>query len=140
MSAASLEQASPIDRSPSVSNHRNYRRYFVEFLPTIVGQLMLPDLKELSTQVEIVVTDSGDSPWLLIVEEGKLAYIGHEGPESPSRFILDIDTLLEVVSAQISPQDAFFAMRIEIEKDIERGLELSVILEAFFENFPFDIS
>ncbi len=114
-----------------------YRRYFEEFLPGIVGQLMIENLRGLSCQVEIVVTDSGEAPWSLAVEQGRLMHVAREGADPECRYVLNLDTLIDVVTAKCSPQDAFFEMRIEIEGDIERGLELSTVLGAFFERFPF---
>lgn len=140
VSADNTEDASADRARESMLNYLKYRKYFTEFLPRIVGRLMLSDLKDLSTHVEIVVTDSGDPPWQLTVDNGKLTHVGQDGPNPVCRFLLNTETLLEIVTAQVSPQDAFFEMRIEIEKDIERGLELSVVLGAFFENFCFDIS
>lgn len=130
------------ERHPQVTRgnsdpYKCYRRYFAEFLPGIVGQLMMEDLRSLSCQVEIEVTDSGDAPWRLAVKDGRLTQIDHEGPEPQCRYVLDLNTLIDVVTAQCSLQDAFFDMRIEIEGDIERGLELSSVLGAFFERFPF---
>ncbi len=114
-----------------------YRDYFDSFLPRIVGQLLLPDLRSLSVHAEIVVTDSGDPSWHLHLRDGRLMEIAHNGPEADCRYVLDVATVLDVVRARVTPQDAFFNMRIEIEGNIERGLELSVVLESFFERFPY---
>jgi len=119
------------------SQYDCYNCYFTEFLPAIVGQLLMENLRGLTCQVEIAVTDSGDPPWCLTVEQGRLTRVTHDGPDPQCRYVLDLDTLIDVVSAKCSPQDAFFEMRIEIEGDIERGLEISTALAAFFERFPF---
>lgn len=117
-------------------SYASYRAYFEEFLPTIVGDLLLPDLRELSARVEIRVTNSGDEPWYLTLSDGVLIRVDHNQNNPECCFVLDTDTLLDVVSAQLSPQEAFFDMRIEIEGDMERGLLLSSVLEIFFKRFP----
>lgn len=117
--------------------HDIYQQYFMEFLPGIIGELMVENLKTLSCQVEISVTDCADAAWCLVVENGQLLRVARDGPVPQCRYLLDLETLVDVITAQCSPQDAFFEMRIEIEGDIERGLELSTVLGIFFERFPF---
>jgi len=114
-----------------------YRNYFDSFLPRIVGQLLLPDLRNLSAHAEIVVTDSGDPSWHLQLCDGRLTEIAHNGSDADCRYVLDVATVLDIVRANVTPQDAFFNMRIEIEGNIERGLELSVVLENFFKRYPY---
>jgi len=112
-------------------------RYFTGFLPTILGQLLIEDLRDLTSDFEIAVTDGGSPPWRLAIEAGRLVRVGHDGPEPRCRFSLDAATLAEVVAARCTPADAFFEKRIELEGDLEIGLELSTVLEPFFRRFPF---
>lgn len=112
-------------------------RYFSEFLPGILDKLLIADLESLTTCFEIRVTDGGDPPWRLGIEEGRLTYVGHEGPEPVCRFSLDSDTLAEVVTARCTPSAAFFDSRIDLEGDMEMGLKLSTVLEPFFHRFPY---
>lgn len=125
----------PIATRPA--GYAAYRDYFDSFLPRIVGQLLLPDLRSVSIHAEIVVTDSGDPSWHLQLSDGRLTEISHSGPDAECRYVLDVATVLDVVRANVTPQDAFFNMRIEIEGNIERGLELSVVLENFFKRYPY---
>ncbi len=112
-------------------------RYFQEFLPSILGQLLVEDLRGLSSCFEIAVEDLAGPPWRLAVEEGRLVHVGHGGPSPACRFRLDVATLLEVVSARCAPAEAFFERRIELEGDVETGLTLSTVLEPFFRRFPY---
>jgi predicted lipid carrier protein YhbT len=112
-------------------------RYFTEFLPTILGQLLIEDLRDLTSDFEIVVTDAGSPPWRLAIEAGRLVRVSHDGPEPRCRFSLDAATLAEVVAARRTPADAFFEKRIELDGDLEIGLQLSTVLEPFFRRFPF---
>ena len=118
--------------------YTRYRRYFGEFLPSILGKLLIEDLRGLTSCVEIEVMDAGDPGWRIAIENGRLSYVGHRGPEPACRFRLDLPTLLEVVAARCTPAEAFFDERIEIEGDLETGLKLSTVLEPFFQRFPFD--
>jgi predicted lipid carrier protein YhbT len=112
-------------------------RYFTEFLPTILGQLLIEDLRDLTSDFEILVTDAGSPPWRLAIEAGRLVRVSHDGPEPRCRFSLDAATLAEVVAAHRTPADAFFDKRIELDGDLEIGLQLSTVLEPFFRRFPF---
>lgn len=122
---------------PSPPARALHQRYFVEFLPTILGRLLIEDLRELTSCFEIVVTDAGEPPWRLAIESGRLVHVGHDGPAPACRFSLDAATLAEVVAARRTPADAFFEKRIELEGDVETGLVLSTVLEPFFRRFPF---
>lgn len=117
-----------------------YREYFHEFLPGLLNRLLIEDLKNLSCSFAYRVPALDEPTWRLIVERGRLTSIRQDGPEPECCFVCDIDALLEVVSAAVLPQDAFFDMRIEIEGDIELGLKLSTVLAPFFARYPFDLS
>ena len=114
-----------------------HARYFSGFLPTILGQLLIEDLRELTNCFEIVVTDADTPPWRLALSSGRLVHVGHDGPAPACRFSLDAATLAEVVAARCTPAEAFFEKRIELEGDVETGLVLSTVLEPFFRRFPF---
>jgi predicted lipid carrier protein YhbT len=136
----SLETASRDVSDPSEAERAStaYRRYFREFLPSILGQRLIEDLRGLDACVEIRVRDQGDPPWRLAIASGRLVSVGPDGPEPVCRFSLDVATMLEVVSARCLPAQAFFDKRIDIEGDMETGLMLSTVLEPFFRRFPFD--
>ena len=117
--------------------HGVYRQYFESFLPGIRGQLLIPDLESLTTCFAIAVTDQDDPPWRIAIEAGRIACVGHEGPQPLCCFRLDTEALLDVIAARVVPAEAFFAKRIDLEGDLELGLKLSTVLAPFFERFPF---
>ena len=118
-------------------SYRRYRDYFTNFLPGIVGQLLMEDLKSLSTCFEISVADQKDPPWVLVIEAGRLTGLQKSGQEPVCTFRVETDILLEIVTARLSPQKAFFNMDIHLDGDIEMGLRLSMVLEPFFQKFPY---
>lgn len=120
------------------TNRELYEQYFHEFLPSILGRQLIEELKSLSCLIGIKVTDSDDPPWHLVVEEGCLKNVIHDGVEPSCFYVLNIATLLEVVRATCTPQEAFFETRINIEGDMEQGLVLSNVLAQFFERYPFN--
>lgn len=127
------------EASKKPGHYDYYRRYFAAFLPSIIGRRMLEDLEEVTCCVEIVVTDLADPPWRLHIEAGILTYVGQEGTEPECRYLLELNALIDVITAVCTPQEAFFEMSIDIEGDIKRGLEVSTVLERFFAKFPLEI-
>ena len=123
--------------SPAEGERERADRYFREFLPGLRGRLLIPDLETLTTCFAIAVRDSGDPPWRIAIEAGRLVAVGPDGPPPLCLFRLDTATLLEVVAARVAPAEAFFAKRIDLEGDMELGLKLSTVLAPFFEGFPF---
>jgi hypothetical protein len=130
--------ASELDSSV-LTNQRAYLKYFTEFLPGILGKLMMQDLLELNCCIEIKVTDSEEDAWTLKIVDGCLSYVGHDAAEAQCCFLLDAKTLLDVVQAKVEPERAFFDMRIDIVGDVAIGLQLSTVLESFFAHFPFTL-
>jgi predicted lipid carrier protein YhbT len=127
-----------LDSDTKTHRLSQYHDYFETFLPSILGKVLIEGLKSLNCQVAIEVTDTDDMPWILVVQKGRLVHFGHTGPEPICRYLLDLETLIDVISARCTPQDAFFETRIHIEGDIEQGLQLSTVLEEFFERYPYD--
>lgn len=119
-----------------MSNSTEYNRYFSEFLPTIYGEQLVDDLQDLTACFEIAVRDSDEEPWRFSVKDGCLVHVGHDGPEPTCRFETDADTLVKILSAEETPQEAFFDMRIDVTGDEQLGMILSVVIEPFFQRFP----
>jgi predicted lipid carrier protein YhbT len=112
-------------------------RYFEEFLPGLMGRLLIEDLRDLDTCFEIAVAEADDRPWRIRVEKGRLVAVAREGPEPVCRFRADVATMRDIVAARCTPAEAFFDLRVELEGDVESGLKLSTVLEPFFQRFPF---
>jgi predicted lipid carrier protein YhbT len=119
------------------ADHCAVDQYFTEFLPRVVGRLMLEDLHTLDAVFGIRLTDQPGGAWSMVIERGRLMFVGQGGPAHSCTFALDTATLLSIVGGELAPQNAFFSMLVEIEDDVELGLKLSTVLECFFERFPF---
>ena len=116
------------------------RQYFVTFLPALTGKVLVPGLRSLSCALGVVVTDMDDECWTLSIIAGRLEHVSAGGVEAESTFLLDRATLLAVVTGGLAPDEAFFDMRIEIEGDVALGLQLSTVLEPFFQQYPFPLN
>lgn len=111
--------------------------YFEIFLPTLRGELLIPDLHSLDCVLGVQVNEYDEAVWTLRVRRGRLEAVtaGQDGAQCT--FCLDTDTLLEVVTGVLAPDKAFFDLRIEIEGDVALGLQLSTVLAPFFRQYPF---
>ena len=116
---------------------RAHDRYFQDFLPGLRDQLLIEDLHYLSCCFSFRLPDSAAPPWRLVLTNGRLTAVSHDGPEPQCTFVCNTATLMAVVSGALHPQEAFFAKRIEMEGDLELALRLAFMLAPFFERYPF---
>lgn len=115
------------------------RIYFDAFLPRLQGLLLIPGLRSLSCRLGVRIEDLEDAAWTLVVESGRLEAVVPGAADAPCTFALDAGTLLEVATGALAPDKAFFDLRIEIEGDVALGLQLSTVLEPFFQQYPFHL-
>lgn len=116
------------------------RLYFSGYLPGLRGQLLIPGLRSLSCALGVTITDLEDASWTLIVDAGRLTSVEAGTSTAQCVFLLESGTFLEIVTGTLSPDRAFFDLRIEIEGDIALGLQLSTVLEPFFKQHAFRLS
>jgi nucleoside-diphosphate-sugar epimerase len=114
--------------------------YFETFLPNKIGRSLLPDLRRLSARIGIVMREDCSRHWALDVHEGVLRTISTNGMPTDCRFEIDQSTFLEIVSARMTPQAAFFERRVELSGDVAVGLKSAAIMAQFFKRFPFSPS
>ena len=113
-------------------------KYFREFLSSKMHRPLLPDLKGLTATFRIDVKGL-PTHWTLAVERGELISISRNGLPAQCSFLVDVDTFGDIVSGSLSPQQAFFRRRVEIEGEMETGLMLAAVLAEFFQKYPFDV-
>lgn len=70
---------------------------------------------------------------------GRLTAVSPLNGDETCCYVCDTATFKAIVNGTISPQDAFFDLRVDIEGDVELGLKLSPVLETFFKRYPWDI-
>lgn len=112
-------------------------RYFSVYLPKMVGRILIQDYRSLNAHFEVRLTDGENLTRGIVIREGRMTSIDSDELNPKVVYRLDCATLLEVISARVKPQDAFFDMRVEIEGDMELGLELGAVLEDFFRMYPY---
>jgi nucleoside-diphosphate-sugar epimerase len=112
-------------------------RYVETFFPAAARRSALASVP-LAVTVAVTVTGRGGGQWSLRWGGGGLMSV-RRGREAAAdvAYRMDAQTFEAIVRARLSPQDAFFARRVEIEGDVEKGLKLAVLFSHFVEEFPF---
>ncbi len=111
--------------------------YYDAFLTEKIGRQLLPDLKRLTAQFKILVSDIDDSSRTLVIRQGILERISENGQDCECSFTVNFRTFQRITSGQMTPQEAFFRKDIDIQGDIEAGLKLATVLSAFFKKYPY---
>ena len=86
----------------------------------------------LDVVVSLDVRGPGGGQWTFGWSGGDLVFV-ESGVERPADVVYRTDPTAfdDVVRGRQSPQEAFFARRIEVEGDVEKGLKLAVLLGLF---------
>lgn len=113
--------------------------YFKKFLPTLIGRPLVPGNEALSASFTVAVSDAIESSWTLFVERGKLVKVCPSSTDTPVTFALRKEVFEQLARGVLSPVDAFLAQQIVIEGDVEQGLVLGAVLEAFFQQYPYEV-
>jgi nucleoside-diphosphate-sugar epimerase len=112
--------------------------YLECFLPENAPRSLLAQSVTLNVTVGFDVRGPGGGQWLCRWSNGVLAPVQQNlvrGADVVYR--TDTATFVEVVHGRQSPQDAFFARRIDIEGDVEKALKLAVLFGRFVQEFPY---
>lgn len=110
-------------------------RYFQNFLPEKIGRLLVEDIRQLDADLSIQFGPAPDEAWSISIRGGVLTGIFH-GRRFPCCYVTDTDTFQAVASGRMTPQQAFFQSKVEIEGDMEVGLRTATALTEFFRRYP----
>lgn len=122
---------------PTVSSDFPTAYYLEQYLPQKAAISKLPRLTNISAYIGLRVSNEGE--WICRIEAGEVLSIKTSHGENPeSVFVADNSALAAIVGGELSPQQAFFDRRIEIEGNIEMGLKLAMVFGQFIEEFPYD--
>ena len=113
--------------------------YFDRFLADKMHKQLLPDLKNLTANCRISVSEIPLKSWFLQIENGRLENISLNGEKSQCAYSTDGDTFERIVKGRLAPQQAFFRKKIDIKGNIEVGLKLATVLAAFFRKYPYEL-
>lgn len=118
---------------------RQARQYFECHLPRLVGTLLLKDFAALTCRFDVCLVDDSPATYRLAIAGGRLVAADGAPGAAQAVYTLDSETLIDIVTARVTPQDAFFDVRVDISGDMESGLELGAVFEEFFRFHPYKL-
>lgn len=110
-------------------------RYFDEFLPGFVGRSLLAELTSLNATFWIDVQTAG--VWSLAVRAGVLERVERGVRLGEFGYETEPETLLQVASGAITPQESFFRGKTHLSGQKVEALRTVTVLEEFFRKYPF---
>jgi thioester reductase-like protein/putative sterol carrier protein len=110
----------------------NCRLYVEEVFPSAMRRSRVARAAGLDVTVALEVIGPGGGQWTCEWIGGDLASV-HRGLREGAevRYRTDSDTFDDVIRGRQSPQEAFFARRIEVAGDVEKALKLAVLFGHF---------
>jgi hypothetical protein len=115
----------------------NSETYFTRFLASRMHRDLLEGYDGLSTTFRIAFRDTGKS-WALTLERGRICSLIADSTD-PCRVVFHVDepVFLDLIAGRISPQNAFFQRRTDIQGNWVEGMKLARILGLFFDKHPY---
>jgi hypothetical protein len=116
--------------SPGESEWNDCRQYVEDTFPKLARRSALGRRIELEVAVGIDVRGSTGGQWTLRWEAGELVSI-QLGLEADVNVVyrMDAGTFASITDGRESPAQAFFDQRLQLEGDVEKGLNLAVWFE-----------
>lgn len=126
-------------QKPDTTLPKYVTSYFTKFLAEKLQQRLLPDLRLLTTSFQIRFKEFAEMHWSLSIQEGILTSVSQNGYTSDCDYIVGVPAFTQIVSGKLSPQQAFFQQKVDIEGDIETGLKVAAVLSVFFKQYPYEV-
>lgn len=146
-----------IGKRPVVTGNTTHVEYFEELMHDRINMSPLPKIKSLNTIIRFEIMGHNAGCWTIAVEEGILKHISRnhfdsspfkgknveslksqrDNSELLSRditlkpmciFRLEGQTFMSIVRREITPQQAFFQKKVQIEGDMTIALKMNVLV------------
>ena len=128
-----------IEKRPEITSKTTPVEYFEELIFARVNLCPLPRIESLNTAIRFDIAGDNAGSWTIEVEGGLLKrvvgnYTGNGLPsneavlEPASTFQMDSETFLSILKREITPQQAFFKKKVQIQGDIIIALKMNVLV------------
>jgi thioester reductase-like protein len=115
--------------------------YMETFFPAQAPRSPLARAAALDLTIALDIRGQGGGQWSCRWAQGELAGVCRGlDARAEVTYRTDVATFAAVVAGRQTPQEAFFARRIDIAGDVEKGLKLTVLLQQFLKEFPYNLS
>ena len=128
-----------IEKRPEITSETTPVEYFEELIFARVNLCQLPKIESLNTVIRFDIKGIDADSWTIEVEAGFLKrvvrnYTGNGLPsneamlEPASTFRMDSETFMSILKREITPQQAFFKKKVQIQGDIMIALKMNVLV------------
>ncbi len=128
-----------IKKRPEITSETTPVEYFEELIFARVNLCSLSKIESLNTVIRFDIKGVDAGSWTIEVEAGFLKrvvrnYTGNGLPsneavlEPASTFRMDSETFMSILKRKITPQQAFFKKKVQIEGDIAIALKMNVLV------------
>ncbi|MBS1257448.1 MAG: hypothetical protein MAG551_00492 [Candidatus Scalindua arabica] len=128
-----------IEERPEITSETTPVEYFEELISARVNLCPLPRIESLNTVIRFDIKGDDAGSWTIEVEAGFLKrvvrnYTGNglssnEAVLEPaSTFQMDSETFMSILKRKITPQQAFFEKKVQIQGDIMIALKMNVLV------------
>ncbi len=126
-------------KRPEITSKTTPVEYFEELIFARVNLCPLPRIESLNTVIRFDIAGDNAGSWTIEVEGGFLKrvvrnYTDTSSPsteavlEPASTFQMDSETFMSILKREITPQQAFFKKKVQIQGDIVIALKMNVLV------------
>ncbi len=127
------------EKRPEITSETTPVEYFEELIFARVNMCLLPRIESLNTVIKFDIKGVAGGSWTIEVEGGLLKrvvrnYADTSSPsteaalEPASTFQMDSETFMSILRREITPQQAFFKKKVQIQGDIMIALKMNVLV------------
>ena len=127
------------EKRPEITSETTPVEYFEELIFARVNLCPLPRIESLNTVIRFDIKGVDAGSWTIEVEAGLLKrvvrnYTGNGLPsneavlEPTSTFRMDSETFMSILKGEITPQQAFFKKKVQIQGNIMIALKMNVLV------------
>ncbi len=128
-----------IKKRPEITSETTPVEYFEDLIFARVNLCSLSKIESLNTVIKFDITGDNAGSWTIEVEGGLLKrvvrnYTDTSSPstepvlEPSSTFRMDSETFMSILKRKITPQQAFFKKKVQIQGDIMIALKMNVLV------------
>ncbi len=124
-------------KRPEITDKTNHIEYFEELMFDRINMCPLPRIESLGIVIRFDIIGQNAGSWTIVVAGGILKGISRNYPDLLNKdialnpaciFRLDGRTFMSIIRHEITPQQAFFEKKVQIEGDIALALKMNVLV------------
>jgi hypothetical protein len=99
-------------------------------------------MKSVSATVRFIIDNAPEGQWVCRFEDGQVRFVhrGSNHHQEDFAYRTSLEVFREAVAGRTTPQATFLSGKAEITGNVEQALRMAMILHAFTQQFPFDLS